>query len=227
MITGFGRLGTWFGSEFFDVRPDLITFAKAVTSGYIPLGGVVVGPKVVAALEANPGFVLKHGYTYSGHPIASVAASTAIEIIEDEGSLERSPSSAHDSNKACGAWPTTDSSPNPGERGPSGRSVYLSTSTRVRPAPRCSSAGSSFGPSQPVWPSARRSSPPKRRSITSSTASSPCWPPLTETGRLAIQTTDLSRVHGWCRYQGISSGGSGVCPKIRSAAFSAIIITGA
>lgn len=89
VITGFGRLGKWFGSEFFEVRPDLITFAKAVTSGYVPLGGVIAGPAVVAALEANEGFILKHGYTYSGHPLASAAAVAAIEITEAEGLLER------------------------------------------------------------------------------------------------------------------------------------------
>lgn len=89
VITGFGRLGQWFGSQYFDVRPDLITFAKAVTSGYFPLGGVIAGPAVVSALEANEGFVLKHGYTYSGHPVASAAALAAIKITEDEGLLER------------------------------------------------------------------------------------------------------------------------------------------
>ncbi len=89
VITGFGRLGEWFGSEFYGIAPDMITFAKAVTSGYQPLGGVIVGAKVRAALEANEGFVLKHGYTYSGHPTATAAGLEAIAIQEREGLVER------------------------------------------------------------------------------------------------------------------------------------------
>jgi putrescine aminotransferase len=91
VITGFGRLGTWFGSQFYGVNPDLIVFAKGVTSGYVPFSGVILGPRVCAALEANPGFVLRTGYTYSGHPLGSVAALKAIEIQEREGLLGRVP----------------------------------------------------------------------------------------------------------------------------------------
>lgn len=89
IITGFGRLGTWFGSEFYGVTPDMITFAKAVTSGYVPFSGVIIGPAVKAALEANEGFVLRSGYTYSGHPLGATAALKAIEIQEREGLLNR------------------------------------------------------------------------------------------------------------------------------------------
>jgi adenosylmethionine-8-amino-7-oxononanoate aminotransferase len=89
VITGFGRLGTWFGSQFYGVTPDMITFAKAVTSGYVPFSGVIVGPDVVAPLEANEGFLLRTGYTYSGHPLGAVAALTSIEIQEREGLLAR------------------------------------------------------------------------------------------------------------------------------------------
>jgi len=89
VITGFGRLGSWFGSQFYGVTPDLVTFAKAVTSGYVPLAGVIVGPAVRAALEAEPGFVLRTGYTYSGHPLAAAAALKALEIQEREGLVER------------------------------------------------------------------------------------------------------------------------------------------
>jgi len=89
VITGFGRTGKWFGSQFYGVTPDLTTFAKAVTSGYVPLSGVIVGPKVLAGLEANEGFVLRTGYTYSGHPAACVAALKCIEIQEREGLLDR------------------------------------------------------------------------------------------------------------------------------------------
>ena len=88
VITGFGRLGTWFASDFYGVTPDLITFAKAVTSGYQPLGGVIVGPRVRAALEADPDFLLRHGYTYSGHPAACVAALANIAILRDEHLLD-------------------------------------------------------------------------------------------------------------------------------------------
>ena len=91
VITGFGRLGSWFASEFYGVTPDLITFAKAVTSGYQPLGGVIVGPRVRAALEADPGFLLRHGYTYSGHPAACVAALANIAILRDDKLLDRVP----------------------------------------------------------------------------------------------------------------------------------------
>ena len=89
VITGFGRLGDWFASHFYGVTPDLTTFAKAVTSGYVPLSGVVVSPKVVAALEANEGFVLRTGYTYSGHPVGCAAAMENIAIEEREGLLPR------------------------------------------------------------------------------------------------------------------------------------------
>lgn len=89
VITGFGRTGEWFGSQFYGITPDLITFAKAVTSGYIPLSGVIVGPSVLAALEANEGFILRTGYTYSGHPAACAVALKCIEIQEREGLLAR------------------------------------------------------------------------------------------------------------------------------------------
>jgi adenosylmethionine-8-amino-7-oxononanoate aminotransferase len=89
VITGFGRLGEWFGAQFYGVTPDIITFAKAVTSGYIPLSGVIVGPAVLEGLEANEGFVLRTGYTYSGHPVACAVALKCIEIQEEEGLLGR------------------------------------------------------------------------------------------------------------------------------------------
>ncbi len=89
VITGFGRTGQWFGSQFYGVTPDMITFAKAVTSGYVPLSGVIVGPAVLDGLEANEGFVLRTGYTYSGHPVACATALKCIEIQEREGLLDR------------------------------------------------------------------------------------------------------------------------------------------
>jgi adenosylmethionine-8-amino-7-oxononanoate aminotransferase len=84
VITGFGRLGTWFAAEHYGVTPDLTTFAKAVTSGYQPLGGVLVGRAVREALESDDTFLLRHGYTYSGHPAACAAALVNLDIIERE-----------------------------------------------------------------------------------------------------------------------------------------------
>lgn len=89
VITGFGRLGTWWAADRYEVVPDLVTFAKAVTSGYQPLGGVLVGPRALAPLEADPAFVLRHGHTYSGHPAACVAARANLAILRDERLLER------------------------------------------------------------------------------------------------------------------------------------------
>jgi adenosylmethionine-8-amino-7-oxononanoate aminotransferase len=87
VICGFGRLGTWFASDHFGVTPDLTTFAKAVTSGYQPLGGVFVGGAVRSALESDPAFFLRHGYTYSGHATACAAALANLAIFEREGLL--------------------------------------------------------------------------------------------------------------------------------------------
>ena len=89
VICGFGRLGAWWGADRYGVEPDLVTFAKGVTSGYQPLGGVLVGQRVREALEADPATVLRHGHTYSGHPAAAAAAVAAIDITERESLLER------------------------------------------------------------------------------------------------------------------------------------------
>lgn len=83
VITGFGRLGAWFGSELMQIKPDLITFAKGVTSGYVPLGGVLVGNRVARVL-IDKGGEFTHGFTYSGHPVACAAALENLRIIEDE-----------------------------------------------------------------------------------------------------------------------------------------------
>ncbi len=89
VITGFGRLGSWFAAHHYGVRPDLVTFAKAVTSGYQPLGGVFVGPAVRGPLEGDESFFLRHGYTYSGHPTACAAALANLELFETEGLVDR------------------------------------------------------------------------------------------------------------------------------------------
>jgi putrescine aminotransferase len=88
VITGFGRTGRMFASELFGIKPDLITFAKGVTSGYVPLGGVLVGDRVANVLIGQGG-ELAHGFTYSGHPVACVAALESIRIVEEEGLVQR------------------------------------------------------------------------------------------------------------------------------------------
>jgi adenosylmethionine-8-amino-7-oxononanoate aminotransferase len=91
VVTGFGRLGTMWGSQRYGIEPDMVTFAKGVTSGYQPLGGVLVGRRVQepfwAGSTAGPTFM--HGYTYSGHAAACAAAQVNLDIIEGEGLVER------------------------------------------------------------------------------------------------------------------------------------------
>jgi putrescine---pyruvate transaminase len=89
VITGFGRLGEWFGATYYGVTPDMITFAKGVTSGYQPLGGVITGQAINSALTADPTFFLRHGYTYSGHATVCAAALKNIEIMKRENLLGR------------------------------------------------------------------------------------------------------------------------------------------
>ncbi|MGH6824712.1 aspartate aminotransferase family protein [Methyloceanibacter sp.] len=88
VITGFGRLGTWFASQYYGIRPNLITFAKAATSGYIPLSGVIVDDKIVDVLMAHADD-FNHGYTFSGHPVACAVALKNLEIIEQEKLVPR------------------------------------------------------------------------------------------------------------------------------------------
>jgi len=83
VICGFGRLGAWFASELMHIKPDLITFAKGVTSGYVPLGGVLVGDRVAKVLTEKGGD-FNHGFTYSGHPVACAAALENLHIIMEE-----------------------------------------------------------------------------------------------------------------------------------------------
>jgi adenosylmethionine-8-amino-7-oxononanoate aminotransferase len=95
VICGFGRLGAWWGAQHYDVVPDLVTFAKGVTSGYQPLGGVLVGRAVRERLEADPSLVLRHGHTYGGHPTACAAALANLDLIEAEGLVERATKVGH------------------------------------------------------------------------------------------------------------------------------------
>jgi putrescine aminotransferase len=88
VICGFGRLGEWFGADYYDVKPDLMTFAKGVTSGYLPLGGVMVGDRVSDVL-IDKGGEFYHGYTYSGHPASCAVAIENIHIMQRENLIER------------------------------------------------------------------------------------------------------------------------------------------
>ncbi|WP_315770743.1 aspartate aminotransferase family protein [Rhodococcoides kroppenstedtii] len=85
VMAGFGRTGKWFAVDHFDVVPDLLTFAKGVNSGYVPLGGVAISAKIAATFDdrAFPG-----GLTYSGHPLACAAAVATIETMRDEAIVE-------------------------------------------------------------------------------------------------------------------------------------------
>jgi putrescine aminotransferase len=88
VITGFGRLGEWFGADYFGITPDLMPFAKGVTSGYLPLGGVLVGDRVAEVL-IDKGGEFFHGYTYSGHPAACAVAIQNLRILQREQLVER------------------------------------------------------------------------------------------------------------------------------------------
>ena len=88
VICGFGRTGEWFGAQTFGVTPDLITFAKGVTSGYLPLSGVILSRRVSEELE-EPGFLLRTGYTYSGHQASCAAGIANLDIMEREGLDQR------------------------------------------------------------------------------------------------------------------------------------------
>jgi putrescine aminotransferase len=88
VICGFGRTGRWFGCETFGFRPDLMTFAKGVTSGYLPLGGVMVGERVARVLIERGG-EFAHGYTYSGHPVACAVGLANLKLIRELGLVER------------------------------------------------------------------------------------------------------------------------------------------
>lgn len=89
VITGFGRLGRWWGTQRYGIEPDLITFAKGVTSGYMPLGGVLVGRRVREPFWDSGSAVFRHGYTYSGHAAACAGAMANLDMLEREGLVDR------------------------------------------------------------------------------------------------------------------------------------------
>ncbi|MFD1260531.1 aspartate aminotransferase family protein [Entomomonas asaccharolytica] len=86
VICGFGRTGEWFGSQYFGNQPDLMPIAKGITSGYLPMGGVIVRDEIVEVL--NQGGEFYHGYTYSGHPASAAVALENINILKNENILE-------------------------------------------------------------------------------------------------------------------------------------------
>ena len=88
VITGYGRTGEWFAAQTLGIEADTITTAKALTSGYQPLSALLVGDRIAATLVEKGG-EFYHGYTYSGHPVACAVALKNLEIIEQEGMIER------------------------------------------------------------------------------------------------------------------------------------------
>ena len=88
VITGFGRTGAWFASQTMGLQPDMMTLAKGLTSGYVPMSAVMVGDRVANRLIADGG-EFYHGFTYSGHPVAAAVALANLDLIEREGLIER------------------------------------------------------------------------------------------------------------------------------------------
>ena len=89
VICGFGRLGQWFGAQHYDTRPDLMPIAKGLSSGYLPIGGVIVSDRVAEVLKSKQGGEFYHGYTYSGHPVCAAVAIENLRILRDEGIVTR------------------------------------------------------------------------------------------------------------------------------------------
>lgn len=86
VICGFGRTGEWFGSDYYGLAPDMMTIAKGLTSGYVPMGGLIVSDKVFAVI--NEGGDFNHGFTYSGHPVAAAVGLENLRILKEEGIIE-------------------------------------------------------------------------------------------------------------------------------------------
>jgi beta-alanine--pyruvate transaminase len=103
VITGYGRLGTPFGADYFGVTPDIMVTAKGLTNGVIPMGAVMVSKDIHDAFMTGPEHVIEffHGYTYSGNPIASAAALATLETYKDEGLLTAVPTSPRRGKTGC------------------------------------------------------------------------------------------------------------------------------
>jgi len=101
VITGFGRTGKWFGLEHYGIEPDIAQFAKGITSGYVPLGGIGVSDKIREAINSvPPDKRWMHAFTYSGHPTTCAVALANIAIIEGEGLVERAATTGAHLNQA-------------------------------------------------------------------------------------------------------------------------------
>jgi adenosylmethionine-8-amino-7-oxononanoate aminotransferase len=88
VITAFGRLGAWFGADLYDIRPDIITCAKGLSSGYAPIGAVVLSDRVAAPFVDREGAVFTHGFTFGGHPVSAAIALKNLEIMQREAVIE-------------------------------------------------------------------------------------------------------------------------------------------
>lgn len=88
VITGYGRLGSWFGSQHYGFQPDMIVFAKGIASAYMPLGGVIASDRIIETVLDGPVGMFNHALTYGGHPVACAAALKNLEIMEREGVVE-------------------------------------------------------------------------------------------------------------------------------------------
>jgi adenosylmethionine-8-amino-7-oxononanoate aminotransferase len=86
VVTAFGRTGRWFGCDRYGIEPDILVTAKALTSGYIPMGGVLIGPRLLELLDGTP---FRHGFTYNGHPVGAAVALANLDIIEREKLVPR------------------------------------------------------------------------------------------------------------------------------------------
>src|SRR5204863_5441662 len=90
VITGFGRTGQWFALSRYHIEPDIVTFAKAITSGYFPLGGIGVNDRIAAAIDAGADATAwMHAFTYSAHPVGCAVALETLRIVRAEGLVER------------------------------------------------------------------------------------------------------------------------------------------
>ena len=90
VITGFGRTGKWFGCDHWGIVPDMMTVAKGITSGYIPMGGTILRKPIADAFVGGPRAAFRHVITFGGHPVAAAASLKNLEIMEREGMVENS-----------------------------------------------------------------------------------------------------------------------------------------
>jgi taurine---2-oxoglutarate transaminase len=132
VMAGFGRSGKWFAVDHFDVTPDLLTFAKGVNSGYVPLGGVAISPAIASTFADRP---YPGGLTYSGHPLATATAAAAITVMREERIVENAACvDAEVSTPGCTNSPNDiRASARSGGSVCSGRSRWLRTRRRASP----------------------------------------------------------------------------------------------